>query len=70
MLSEAASFDEALDLFYLSVGEQDPRIDPTRNAVELFSANGPEVEFASFSGGHEWRVWRSSLHDFARRLFK
>ncbi len=70
LLSAPQSFNDALDLFYLSVGEQDPRIDATRNIVADFRARGLEVEFASFPGGHEWQVWRKSLHDFVPRLFR
>lgn len=70
LLTKAASFNKALDLFYISCGEQDERIEPTKKAVATFRENGLEVEFASFPGDHEWQVWRKSLHDFARRLFR
>ena len=64
------SFNNKLALFYISVGEQDPRIEATRQLVKSFATKGLDVEFASFPGGHEWQVWRKSLHDFAQRLFK
>jgi enterochelin esterase family protein len=70
LLTKAQSFNDALDLFYISVGEQDMRIAPTKKAVATFRENGLEVEFTSFPGDHEWQVWRKSLHDFAQRLFK
>ena len=70
LLSAPQAFNDALDLFYLSVGEQDPRLDATRQIVADFRARGLEVEFASFPGGHEWQVWRKSLHDFVPRLFR
>ncbi|BET68857.1 esterase family protein [Opitutales bacterium ASA1] len=70
LLTEPRRFNDALDLFYLSVGEQDPRLEATRNVVADFRARGLEVEFASFPGGHEWQVWRKSLHDFVPRLFR
>jgi len=57
-------------LFYISVGEQDPRIEPTKKVVQTFRDNGLKVEFASFPGAHEWQVWRKSLHDYSQRLFK
>jgi hypothetical protein len=41
-----------------------PRILPDK-AVADFKSHGLKVEFASFPGGHEWQVWRKSLHDFA-----
>jgi enterochelin esterase-like enzyme len=69
-LTNANSFNNALKVFYLSVGEQDPRLEPTKKAVADFRAHGLRVEFASFPGGHEWQVWRKSLHDFAQRVFK
>ncbi len=48
------------------MGEQDPRIEPTRKLVQNLKEKGLKVEFASFPGGHEWQVWRKSIHDFAQ----
>jgi len=70
IITAPASFNSKLKVFYISVGEQDPRIDPTKKLIETFRSKGLKVEFASFPGGHEWQVWRKSLHDFAQRLFK
>jgi enterochelin esterase-like enzyme len=70
LLTNSKSFNDKLSLLYISVGEQDPRFEPTKSAVATFKENGLEVEFASFPGQHEWQVWRKSLHDFAQRLFK
>jgi enterochelin esterase family protein len=63
-------FNKKLKLFYISVGEQDPRIEATKKLTETFRSKGLNVEFASFPGGHEWQVWRKSLHDFAQKLFR
>jgi enterochelin esterase-like enzyme len=70
LLTNAKSFNHSLKVFYISVGEQDPRLEPTKKAVADLKSHGLNVEFASFPGGHEWQVWRKSLHDFAQRLFK
>jgi enterochelin esterase-like enzyme len=70
LLTNAKSFNASLKMFYISVGEQDPRLEPTKKAVADFKTHGLNVEFASFPGGHEWQVWRKSLHDFAQRIFK
>jgi enterochelin esterase-like enzyme len=70
LLTNAKSFNDSLKVFYISVGEQDPRLAATKNAVADFQEHGLTVQFASFPGGHEWQVWRKSLHDFAQRLFK
>ena len=70
LLSESDKFNKSLDLFYISCGEQDMRIEHTKKAVKVMRENGLEVEFNSFPGDHEWQVWRKSLHDFATRVFK
>lgn len=70
ILSNAQSFNNKLRLFYISVGEQDPRIDSTKKLIDTFKNKGLKVEFASFPGAHEWQVWRKSLHDFAQKLFR
>jgi enterochelin esterase-like enzyme len=70
LLTNAAAFNEGLDLFYLSVGEQDNRIEPTQKLVDTFRQNNLDVEFATYPGAHEWQVWRLSLYDFLPRLFR
>jgi enterochelin esterase family protein len=70
LLTNPGSFNNKLKVFYISVGEQDPRIEPTRKLVQTFKEKGLKVEFASFPGSHEWQVWRKSLHDFAQKIFK
>lgn len=70
ILSKPETFNSKLKVFYISVGEQDPRIEHTRKQVQIFKSKGLNVEFASFPGAHEWQVWRKSLHDFAQRIFK
>jgi enterochelin esterase family protein len=68
--TKSDEFNKNLDLFYISCGEQDPRIEHTKKAVASMREGGLEIEFNSFPGDHEWQVWRKSLHDFASRLFK
>jgi enterochelin esterase-like enzyme len=70
LISNPKSFNDKLKVFYISVGEQDPRIDATKKLIETFKSKGLNVQFASFPGGHEWQVWRKSLHDFAQKLFR
>jgi enterochelin esterase-like enzyme len=70
ILTNQESFNKKLKVFYISVGEQDPRIESTKKLIQTFRNNGLKVDFASFPGSHEWQVWRKSLHDFAQKLFK
>ena len=70
MLSDTKTFNKQFDVFFLSCGEQDPRIEYTRNIVKKMRDGGVEVLFNSYPGDHEWQVWRKSLHEFAQYLFK
>jgi len=70
LLSKSADFNKKLDLFYISCGEGDMRIEHTKKAVATMKEKGLNVAFNSFPGDHEWQVWRKSLHDFASRVFK
>ncbi len=70
LTTKSELFNQKLKVFYISVGEQDPRIEPTRKMVEKFRSAGLNVQFASFPGSHEWQVWRKSFHDFAQKIFK
>ena len=70
MLSNVKTFNQQFDVFFLSCGEQDPRIEYTRNIVKTMRDGGVEVRFNSYPGDHEWQVWRKSLHEFAQYLFK
>ena len=69
LLSDADSFNDALRVLYVSVGEQDPRFEATKKVVSELRSHGLNVELASFPGEHEWQVWRKSLHGFAQRIF-
>lgn len=69
ILSDSRSFNNKLDVFYISVGEQDPRLEATKRAVDIFRTNGLEVLHSTYPGGHDFQVFRKSLHDLAPYLF-
>jgi len=62
-------YNEALHLLYISSGEQDPSFDYSERSVKSFRDAGLDLEFVTFPGAHEWKVWRKALHDFAPKLF-
>jgi enterochelin esterase family protein len=70
ILSDAQSFNNQLEVFYISVGENDPRFESTKTIVKTFEEHGLEVKFNSFPGAHDFQVWRKSLNTFASILFK
>ena len=70
ILTDTKTFNQQFDVFFLTCGEQDPRIEYTRNIVKKMQEGGIGVKFNSYPGDHEWQVWRKSLHEFAQYLFK
>ena len=70
MLTDTKTFNKQFDVFYISCGEQDPRIEYTRDIVKKMRDGGVKVRFSSYPGDHEWQVWRKSLHEFATYLFR
>ena len=70
LISQHEKFNQALALFYISVGTDDPRLSSTQKAVADMRQKGLSITFNSFPGDHEWQVWRKSLHDFAQQLFR
>ena len=70
ILSNPAKFNQEHKVFYLSCGEQDPRINYTRATAAKLQEAGVNVRFNSFPGDHEWQVWRKSFHEFSQMLFK
>ena len=69
MLTDTKTFNKQFDVFFVSCGEQDPRISYTRDIVKKMRDGGVDVRFNSYPGDHEWQVWRKSLHEFAQYLF-
>jgi enterochelin esterase-like enzyme len=70
LLSDSRRFNESLELFYVSVGEQDPRYAYTEAVVLIFREHDLRVVYKTEPGVHEWKVWRLSLADFLPRLFR
>ena len=70
MLTDTKTFNKQFEVFFVSCGEQDPRIEYTRDIVKKMRDSGVKVRFNSYPGDHEWQVWRKSLHEFATYLFR
>lgn len=70
IFSDTEQFNKNRDVFFITCGNEDPRIEPTKKAVAQMKDNGVDVEFNSYPGAHEWQVWRYSLYEFAQKLFK
>ncbi len=70
IFTRSDDFNKELKLLYISVGEQDQRIEYTKKVVDQFKANNLKVTYETFEGSHEWKAWRSSLLNFLQLIFK
>lgn len=69
-LEDSGATNKKLKLLYFSCGTEDPRMPFQTKAADDLRARGITLTFRSFPGAHDWRVWRSSLADFASLLFR
>ena len=69
-LEDAAATNKKLKLLYFSCGDDDPRMPFQKKVAEDFLNAKISLTLKSFPGGHEWRVWRSSLVEVAGMLFR
>jgi enterochelin esterase-like enzyme len=67
---EVSSLNQRLRLLWLACGTSDPRYNGHLNLADQLQARGIRHEFHDTPGGHEWKVWRVQLCDFAKKLFK
>ncbi len=57
-------------IFYMSVGDRDPRAPHQKKAYDDFRKEGVDVSFRTFPGGHDYKVFRESMADFVTLIFK
>jgi enterochelin esterase family protein len=57
-------------LFYVSVGEEDPRMTATQTAVDEFRKHGVDVVYKPLPGAHEFKFFRRAMADYVTMLFK
>ncbi|MGN0745790.1 MAG: alpha/beta hydrolase [Aristaeellaceae bacterium] len=59
-----------MQVTFVSCGRDDPRHAYTSEQVAALQAQGFDVSYHAYPGGHEWQVWRRSLRDFLPLLFR
>ena len=57
-------------VFFMSVGDNDPRAPHQKQAYEDFKKAGVDVSFRTYPGGHEGKAFRGGFIDFSQLLFK
>lgn len=69
-LDAPAATNARLRLLFLSCGTDDPRYKGQFQLHQVLKQHGIRHEWVTFPGGHEWKVWRHSLHALLPRLFQ
>jgi enterochelin esterase-like enzyme len=69
-LADPAGFNAGMRLLWIGCGLQDGSYARAKEAHEALEKAGVIHAWFETAGGHEWQVWRKSLHDLAPRLFK
>jgi enterochelin esterase-like enzyme len=65
-----ADFRANIKFFFRGIGDEDQYIDSFQSDDVFLENNKLECERKIYKGGHEWKVWRRCLYDFAQKIFK
>lgn len=57
-------------VFFMSVGDRDPRSPYQKLAYDDFKKNGIDVSFRTYPGGHEGKAFRAGFIDYVQLLFR
>ena len=69
-LSDPAAFNAKMRLFWIGCGREDGGFARAKEAHEALEKGGVTHGWFEVPGGHEWQVWRKSLHNLAQKLFR
>jgi enterochelin esterase family protein len=70
VLSKADTFNHAVKLFEISVGDRDFALAGAKSLAEVLEKRGIRHELHISGGGHTWINWRRYLRALAPRLFQ
>jgi enterochelin esterase-like enzyme len=69
-IEDPAALNAKLKLLYYATGDKDRNADAIKAFHEQLDAKKLKHRWEIKSGGHEWKVWRECLAEFAPLLFK
>ena len=70
LLSDVKTFNEKLNLLFVSAGEQEPMLESISTTLAELGKTGIKFVLYTMPGHHEWNVWRYSAYEFLKRVFK
>lgn len=57
-------------LLFRGIGDEDPYFDFFKSDDIFLENSKLDCERKIYKGGHEWKVWRQCLYDYAQKIFK
>jgi enterochelin esterase family protein len=70
LVTDPASTNRKLKVFFFACGTEDPRITFFTRAVQDLQGRKINAVLKTYAGEHEWKVWRHALADMAPLLFR
>lgn len=70
LLTDAAATNKRMRVIWLCAGTTDFALPGAQAMDKLLTEHQIRHSFSTTPGGHEWKVWRHSIHEFAPLLFQ
>lgn len=71
VIANSAEFREKTKLFFMATGTEEARIyNQIGENIAYLKSNGIPAAYFECPGVHEWTVWRKSVADFMKKLFR
>ena len=70
LLADSAATNKKMKLIWICAGDTDFALNGAKGVDKLLTDHNVKHSFTTTPGGHEWKVWRYSIHEFAPLLFQ
>ena len=70
LLADSAATNKKMKLIWICAGDTDFALPGAKGVDQLLTEHNIKHSFSTTPGGHEWKVWRYSIHQFAPLLFQ
>lgn len=70
LLTDAAAFSDAFDVFFRGIGSEDPFLPHFLEDDAMLADAHIESIRRIYDGTHDWNVWRNCIYDFAKLIFR
>ncbi|TDN90391.1 enterochelin esterase-like enzyme [Salegentibacter sp. 24] len=70
LIENPPEVNEKLELLYISCGDKDDLLNITAKAHKYLKENNITHTYIVLPGGHDFKVWKKNLYNFAQLLFK